>query len=74
MYTDVIRHMAKRYGPMSSQVHKTIHEIDDLLQARLIDARSKEEQTGKKVKLISLLFEITFSTEKEKKLKATVEY
>ena len=50
VYTDVIRRVAERHGPKSPQVYKTIHELDDLLQARLIDARSKEEQLGRKVR------------------------
>lgn len=49
VYTDVLRRTAQQYGPRSDQMQDKLHELDDLLQARLIDARSKAEQFGKKV-------------------------
>ena len=49
VYTDLLRRAAEKDGPKSPTLLRAIQDIDDVLQAKLIDVRSKEERAGLKV-------------------------
>ena len=45
----MLRRAAEKEGPKSPTMFRAIQDIDDVLQAKLIDIRSKEERAGIKV-------------------------
>ena len=48
-YTDMIRRVSEKYGPLSVEMKSALHNIDDILQRCLTDIRSKEMTKGVKV-------------------------
>ena len=42
IYTDIIRRNAEQYGPESDEVHDALHDVDDILQAKLTDLEAKK--------------------------------
>ena len=55
VYTDLLRRAAEKEGPKSPTLYRAIQDIDDVLQAKLIDVRSKEERAGIKVGIAELM-------------------
>lgn len=43
VYTDLLRRVAELHGPESDEMVQALRDVDDVLQAKLIDVRSKEE-------------------------------
>ena len=54
IYTDIIRRVSELHGPLSAQVNRVLHDIDDLLQATLIDIIAKDERAGIKMNVLVL--------------------
>ena len=48
-YTDMIRRVSEKYGPLSIEMKSALHNIDDILQRCLTDIRSKEMTKGVQV-------------------------
>ena len=46
MYTDLLRRVSELHGPDSEEMIQALKDVDDVLQAKLIDVRSKEEGRG----------------------------
>ena len=46
MYTDLLRRVSELHGPESDEMIQALKDVDDVLQAKLIDVRSKEEGRG----------------------------
>lgn len=49
VYTDLIRRVGELQGEDSPALRKALRDIDDIVQAKLTDIRSKEERAGIKV-------------------------
>jgi len=43
VYTDLLRRVSELHGPNSEEMIQALKDVDDVLQAKLIDVRSKEE-------------------------------
>ncbi len=52
VYTDAIRKASEIHGPLSKEVYRVLHDIDDILQTKLIDIQSKDERAGIKMNLM----------------------
>ena len=58
VYTDIVRRAAETYGPKSKELDTALHNIDDIMQAKLLDIRSKKQVQNMKVRFtIGLVFE-----------------
>ena len=57
VYTDIVRRAAETYGPNSKELDTALHNIDDIMQAKLLDIRSKKQVQNMKVRLIVLFLE-----------------
>jgi len=53
-YTDLIRRVSETHGPKSAQMNEALHTIDDVLQAKLTDIRSKEFTKGLRMNVLVL--------------------
>jgi len=53
-YTDMIRRVSEKYGPLSIEMKSALHNIDDILQRCLTDIRSKEMTKGVKMNVLVL--------------------
>ena len=51
-YTDLLRRKCEKHGPNSPEMQEALKDLDDVLQAKLTDIRSKEERAGVKVILL----------------------
>ena len=49
VYTDIVRRAAEQYGPNSKQLDTALKNIDDIMQAKLLDIRSKKQVQNMKV-------------------------
>ena len=56
VYTDIVRRAAERYGPNSKELDTALHNIDDIMQAKLLDIRSKKQVQNMKVRLMFWFF------------------
>lgn len=54
VYTDLLRRVSEVHGPKSPMLYKALHDIDDILQAKLTDIRSKQERAGLRMNLLVL--------------------
>ena len=54
MYTDLLRRVAETHGPDSKAMIDSLRDIDDVLQAKLTDIRSKQERAGIKMNVLVL--------------------
>jgi len=52
VYTDIVRRAAEKFGPNSPELFKALHAIDDIMQAKLLDIKSKDEQQNMKMNLM----------------------
>lgn len=52
VYTDLIRRVGELQGEDSPALRKALRDIDDIVQAKLTDIRSKEERAGIKMNLM----------------------
>jgi len=52
VYTDIVRRAAERYGPNSKELDTALHNIDDIMQAKLLDIRSKKQVQNMKMNLM----------------------
>lgn len=54
MYTDLLRRVAEAHGPKSEALERALRDVDDVLQAKLTDVRSKQERADIKMNLLVL--------------------
>lgn len=54
VYTDVLRRVSETDGPRSPELKKVLGELDELLQATLIDIGAKDERAGIKMNTMVL--------------------
>lgn len=52
VYTDIVRRAAEKFGPDSPQLLKALHDIDDIMQAKLLDIRSKKQVQNMDINLM----------------------
>jgi len=52
VYTDLVRRAAEKFGPQSRQLLKALHDVDDILQAKLLDIRNKKNVHDLKMNLM----------------------
>ena len=57
VYTDIVRRAAERYGPNSKELDTALHNIDDIMQAKLLDIRSKNQVQNMEVSFLCLVFQ-----------------
>ena len=55
VYTDLVRRAAEIHGTDSPQVYKALHDLDDILQAKLTDIESKKRIRDLKVRRFTSL-------------------
>lgn len=53
-YTDLLRRKSEKHGPKSPEMQEALKDLDDVLQAKLMDIRSKEERAGIKMNILVL--------------------
>ena len=54
MYTDLLRRVSESHGPNSKAMINALRDVDDVLQAKLTDVRSKQERAGIKMNVLVL--------------------